>query len=47
MRVILFSTERVTVNTRESFLFIAFLLVFALSASGYVLNHGMSSIVSC
>lgn len=40
MRVILFSTERVTVNTKESFLFIGFLLVFALTASGYVLKRG-------
>lgn len=40
MRVILFSTERVTVNSKESFFFILFLLMFALVASGYVLKHG-------
>eukprot|EP00959_Pyramimonas_sp_CCMP1952_P194617 4069846-Pyramimonas_sp.AAC.1 len=33
----MFSTERVTANTLESFLFIAVLLVFGLMAAGYVL----------
>jgi hypothetical protein len=40
MRMILFSTERVTANTWESFLFILFLLIFAIVASGYVLIKG-------
>ena len=42
MRTILFSTERVTANNAEAGLFIAFLLVWALSASYYVLQHGLA-----
>ncbi|XP_022882180.1 probable manganese-transporting ATPase PDR2 isoform X2 [Olea europaea var. sylvestris] len=41
MRTILFSTERVTANSWESGLFILFLVVFALIASGYVLKKGL------
>lgn len=41
MRVILFSTERVTANTKESLMFIAFLLIFAVAASAYVMNRGL------
>lgn len=39
MRTILYSTESVTANSSEAALFILFLLVFAIIASGYVLYH--------
>lgn len=41
MRTILYSTERLTANNRETGLFICFLLIFALSASAYVMYHGL------
>jgi cation-transporting ATPase 13A1 len=36
----IFSTERVSANNVESFLFIAFLLIFAIAASAYVWIKG-------
>ncbi|GAB4817890.1 hypothetical protein N2152v2_004936 [Parachlorella kessleri] len=41
MRTILYSTERVTANNWETGFFIAFLLIWAIAASGYVLYHGL------
>jgi hypothetical protein len=42
MRTILYSSERITANSWEAGAFIAFLLVFAVSASAYVLQHGLA-----
>jgi cation-transporting ATPase 13A1 len=41
MRTILFSTERVTVESRETYLYLLILLCFALIASYYVLTEGL------
>ncbi|KAK4770522.1 hypothetical protein SAY87_031054 [Trapa incisa] len=41
MRMILFSTERVTANSWESGFFILFLVIFAVIAAGYVLKKGL------
>lgn len=37
----IFSTERVSANTFEAFLFIGFLLIFAIAASAYVWTKGL------
>jgi manganese-transporting P-type ATPase len=41
MRKILFATERINVNSRETFLFIGVLLVFAVVSSAVVLHGGL------
>lgn len=40
VRTMIFSTERVSANTFEAFLFIGFLLIFAIAASAYVWIKG-------
>ena len=40
----IFSTERVSANNLESFLFIGFLLIFAIAASWYVWTKGTSQL---
>lgn len=41
MRTILFSTERVSVESKETYLYLLILLCFALVASYYVMTEGL------
>ncbi len=41
MRTILFSSDRVTVESTETYYYLLILLIFALTASWYVLKEGL------
>ncbi|RCH85960.1 hypothetical protein CU098_000184, partial [Rhizopus stolonifer] len=43
VRTMIFSTERVSANNFEALLFILFLLIFAIAASGYVWTEGVKN----
>lgn len=45
VRTMIFSTERISANNLESFLFLGFLLIFAIAASWYVWTKGQSSMM--
>lgn len=47
VRTMIFSTERVSANNFESFLFIGFLLIFAIAASAYVWIKGEFNRSTC
>lgn len=47
VRTMIFSTERVSANNSESFLFIGFLLIFAIAASWYVWTKGLCGFLWC
>lgn len=42
MRTILYTTERVSVESKDAYFFLLFLLMFAIAASYYVLQEGLA-----